>query len=169
MIVFSQNGITRLSHMAHDTVQLIFGQSLSPFEGINALSKWIAEAEWEKSARGIGGIDGRIYPWGNEAPNCKLANIPDCVNNPNADGPVYFASPVGSYPDGKSPYGAVDMIGNVAEWVSDWYDQTYYANSPDKNPEGPLSGRFRLLRGGSGLQVASAVSRTWALPNRVLC
>ena len=95
------------------------------------------EAQWEKSARGT---DGRIYPWGNEAPNSNLLNL---INNINS------ASAVGSYPLGTSPYGALDMAGNVMEWVADWYVENYYSESPAKNPQGPITGEIRVLRGGS--------------------
>ncbi len=95
------------------------------------------EAQWEKAARGT---DGRIYPWGNEEPNCTKAQYWGC------DGKTIT---VGSKPAGASPYGALDMAGNVWEWVADWYSEDYYANSPDRNPAGPESGDWRVLRGGS--------------------
>jgi formylglycine-generating enzyme required for sulfatase activity len=64
-------------------------------------------------------------------------------------GCVGDTKPVGSYENGKSPYGVYDVAGNVWEWVSDWYSETYYQNSPTENPPGPDSGQYRVLRGGS--------------------
>ncbi len=104
------------------------------------------EAQWQKAARGS--TDTRAFPWGDAPPNCFLANFHDyygitgeyCVGDTSA---------VGSYPTGASPYGLLDMIGNVWEWVHDYYSNHYYSISPYENPTGSATGSSREIFGAS--------------------
>ena len=96
------------------------------------------EAEWEKAAKGPN--DWR-FPWGDVEPTDKHLNY----NQVTWRGESTLV-PVGIYEAGKSPYGAYDMAGNVWEWVADWYDSQYYSKSPERNPKGPQTGDYKVLR-----------------------
>jgi len=122
-----------------------FSQPKQPVVGVTwddavAYCKWAGarlptEAEWEYAARGT---DGRPYPWGVARPTAKHARYDE------TDGPL----PVGSCPEGVSPFGCQDMAGNAWEWVADYYAYDYYQHSPENDPKGPEKGMRRVLRGG---------------------
>ena len=101
------------------------------------------EAQWEKAARDT---DGREYPWGNRWDPRKAVGLERTVNEFSPG-----MRPVGSSPDGASPYGVEDMAGNCWEWVADWYGHEYYRRAPDRNPPGPAKGTHKVLRGGDSL------------------
>lgn len=92
------------------------------------------EAEWEYAARGT---DGRAFPWGNDAPTCDLTNMDGCGG---------MVANVGTHPKGASPFGALDMAGNVVEYVNDWLAP--YDPSQTVDPQGPAEGKWRSGRGG---------------------
>jgi len=111
------------------------------------------EAEFEKATRG--GLDGALYPWGNEI-NKSRGNYDNLIGD---------TTEVATYaPNG---YGLYDMGGNIGHWCQDWFDPEYYKNSPDRNPTGPDQGTHRVYRGGSwgNAEEYQRVScRFWMLP-----
>jgi formylglycine-generating enzyme len=108
------------------------------------------EAQWEKAARGP---DGRNYPWGNEwnpdKCHCSRAKLNDAQGT----------APVTAHPEGASPCGALDMVGNVWELCADWYRKDCYRTAPSRNPTGPSSGAVRVVRGGSWAFIGGAAFR----------
>jgi len=124
-----------------------------------AYCEWVGgrlptEAEWEKAARGT---DGRIFPWGNTDLEVGMVNF---------DNRISRSTEVGSYPNDSSPYGVLDMAGNVSEWVADYYAEDYYNQSPYENPAGPESSDYRVLRGGSWFDLADGVRLSNRVRNR---
>lgn len=119
------------------------------------------EAEWEKAARGM---EGGLFPWGDEAPNNRLAMF-----GQHHVHEIPIVAAVDSLQEGASPYGLHHMAGNAAEWVQDWFGTDYYAYMPAKNPVGPTSGRYKSVRGGSwksNVAMLRTATRSGATPEQ---
>jgi len=138
---------TAAINQKEETYSVVKGWEDDPVVGVSwhgakAYAEWEGgrlptEAEWEKAARGE---DGREWPWGDSWEIGKCNSWESGLHRPVA---------VGAYPVSASPYGVEDLAGNVYEWLADWYQADYYAVSSLRNPKGPESGIFRVLRGGS--------------------
>jgi formylglycine-generating enzyme required for sulfatase activity/acetyl esterase/lipase len=150
--------------MANNHGGAIAGNENYPVLGINwdsavAYCNWLSvktgkkyrlptEAEWEKAARGT---DQRKYPWGNQIDHSYANYVGSQVYDTGRPVGFYDGSNRDGFQtrNGASPYGAHDMAGSVMEWCSDWYEKDYYSKSPRKNPKGPASGAYRVVRGGT--------------------
>jgi formylglycine-generating enzyme required for sulfatase activity len=109
------------------------------------------EAEWEKAARGE---QANLFPWGSQPPAPSLAMFGQYHMHE-----MPIVAPVDKGEAGRSPHGLHHMAGNAAEWVEDWFGIDYYMTMPDRNPQGPASGRYKVVRGGSW-KSAPALLRT---------
>jgi formylglycine-generating enzyme len=117
------------------------------------------EAEWEYVASG--GAD-RPFPWGANEANCTRAHMFEIVDMMGDYGCMTgMTAPVGSYAQGASPFGALDMAGNVEEWVADWYADNYYSVSPTNDPQGPADGTQKVARGGDLFDASPANLRVF--------
>jgi len=119
------------------------------------------EAEWEKSARGT---HGNLFPWGQQPPTPEQAKFGQYHVHE-----IPIVASVDSGDEGQSPYGLHHMAGNAAEWVADWFGIDYYATMPSRDPHGPKTGRYKVVRGGSwksAPELLRTATRSGALPDK---
>jgi len=132
-------------HMFADPEHPVVGVT---WDGAIAYCRWLSEregrvirlpteTEWERAARG--GLEGALYPWGDEPPSER----PYAGFDKETGGPQRVGS---NEPNG---FGLYDMSEGVHEWCSDYFDHDYYRHAPERNPQGPVSGQRRASRGGS--------------------
>ena len=142
-----EDGHMPLSLAQHPVVWVTWWQALKGYCSWRD-GRLPTEAEWEFAGRGT---DSRVFPWGNRwrSRRCNHYRMG-----------AHWTSPVGEFPEGRSPFGVMDMSGNVWEWCMDWYAPDSYANGPRENPTGPRYGRARSIRGGSRFNHANFVKLT---------
>lgn len=119
------------------------------------------EAEWEKAARGE---QASLFPWGSQPPTAALARFGHSHVHE-----IPVVTPVKTGEEGRSPYGLHHMAGNAAEWVADWFGIDYYMTMPERNPPGPATGRYKVVRGGSWKStpmLLRTATRNGASPNQ---
>lgn len=137
--VVGEHFVPKIGYADHPVVEV-------SWYGAVAYCRWVdgrlpTESEWEYAARGPSSL---IYPWGDHWD----VGVANCSEDYCRDG-YETTAPVGTFPDGASWVGALDLLGNAWEWVHDWYDPDYYRSAPERNPMGPTSGSARVMRGGS--------------------
>ncbi|NLF95066.1 MAG: formylglycine-generating enzyme family protein [Oligosphaeraceae bacterium] len=138
----NQAGWDSSSKLSHPVVYVSWDDALSYVRWAGL--RLPTEAEWEHAARGPANV---LYPWGNEWDESRCRHSGNCGSEETC--------PVWGYASGVSGYGTCQQSGNVWEWCSDWYSENYYGYSARRDPQGPESGTFRVLRGGGWSDVAN--------------